>query len=100
MKKRFNRIAVALWVAAAVYFVGKLAVIPLAASFATNFPADATLGQEAKFMLAMVGHLFDTIRILEDFNSAILGAGQLAALGTVIELLDRIRWQGSTQNSN
>jgi hypothetical protein len=100
MKKRFNWIAVALWVAAAVYLVAKLAALVFVGSFAARFAAGAMSGQASAPLLEAIGRGLDSLRTIDAITAAILGAGQLAALGTAIELLDGIRWQGSAQNAN
>jgi hypothetical protein len=99
MKKRINPMAIALWVAAAVYLIAKVAALAFIGSFATRLSGVAPSGPEG-IPLNMMTHLLDSVRVLEAVPTAVLGAGELAALGTVIELLDRIRWQGSAQNSN
>jgi hypothetical protein len=100
MKKRINPMAVALWLAAGVYLIAKVAALALIGSFASRLAGVSPSGLEENFPMNMAIHLLDSVRVLEAVPTAVLGAGELAALGTVIELLDRIRWQGSAQNSN
>jgi hypothetical protein len=100
MKKRINLIAVALWVAAAIYLVAKLAALAFVGSFAASFAAGSMSGQANAPLLEAIGRGLDSLRNIDGITAAILGAGQLAALGTIIEILDRIRWQSSAQNTN
>jgi hypothetical protein len=100
MKKRMNRIAVALWVAAAVYFIVKLATLAFAGSIAQHFAASTLSGQAAAPYAEVFGHVLDALRAVDTITAAILGAGQLAGLGAIVEILDRIRRQNSSPQSN
>ena len=100
MTKRMNRIALALWVAAAIYFIVKLATLAFTGSIAEHFAAGTLSGQAVAPFVETFGRVIDSLRTIDAITAAILGAGQLAALGTIVELLDRIRQRSLSPQSN
>lgn len=79
MNKPINKIALALWILAAVYAAGELWSYYAAMHLARDFQSAGN----SYAVTAGIG------RVLE---STIMGCGQLVAFGTLIELVDQIRW--------
>jgi hypothetical protein len=83
MKKPIRKFAILLWIAAALFLLGDTAL----ALYIKQFSADMahTYGR------AMVDEL-TLVNLWNSFRGAIVGAGELAGLGVLIELVDQIRW--------
>ena len=93
MKKRLNRMAVALWFIAALYFVAKLSTLVVTTSFALKFAGIATDDSTLRPLLRTMGTVLDANAYLETITDAIFDTAQLVGLGALIEIVDRIRWQ-------
>jgi hypothetical protein len=79
----------ALWILAAVFIV---ADVPMA--IAIRQMAMEVQYAEGQQMVRYV----TLANVWAETRSALLGGGQLAALGMLIELLDQIRWSGVIRN--
>ncbi len=81
--KPINRVAVAFWVIAVIFL---FADVPM-------MLAIREWGREVSHSQgAPMGNFVTFSNAWYETRSALLGAGQLAGIGTIIELLDRIRW--------
>jgi len=83
MEKPINRFAISLWVAA---FLVLAAEIPVALHI-QHIAGEIRLSQGAA-----MGNLYGIATLWAAIRTAVLGAGQLAGIGVLIELVDRIRW--------
>lgn len=89
VRKPINRFALALWIAAVVFVI---ADVPMA--IAIRQMAMEIQYAEGPQMIRYV----TLANVWAETRSALLGGGQLAALGMLIELLDQIRWNGLLRN--
>ncbi len=89
--KRFNEFAIALWAAAAVYFAAKVASLAFGELSATQLAGAAGQVQNRTFATALV-QVLTSERALGMLTAALLGGAGLAALGAIIEFLDRVCW--------
>ena len=85
MKKSVNKFALILWIFAVIFLI---ADVPMAlglkeALLHVRYPDGTAEGMVLTWM-----------NIWTETRSALLGALQLAALGTLIEIADQIRWNG------
>ena len=84
MKKPLNRFALALWIAA-------FLIMALEISIALELNNVAS--EIASAQGNLVGRSYGLATIWGSIRTAALGAGQLAAFGALIELVDRVRWE-------
>jgi hypothetical protein len=80
MKKPINKVAVALWILAALAVVGEVC------SYLLLHKMMAETAQHGDTVYEIVGSTWNWAK------SAIVLTAQLVALGVIIELIDQIRW--------
>lgn len=83
MDKPLNRVALAFWIVAIIFL---FADVPMMLAI-RQLGRDVSLSQGAR-----MGSFITLSNAWYETRAALLGAGQLAGIGMVIELLDRIRW--------
>jgi hypothetical protein len=83
MEKPLNRFALLLWIVAAVFL---FADVPMVLAIRQIAHQDAATHGPQWFDVVFLSSTWSETR------SALLGAGQLAALGVIVELIDRIRY--------
>ena len=94
MAKPVNKFALALWIAAAAILVLELPI-----TFQINDAANAIRGSQGE----TAGYFYGLASTWASIRTAAIGAAQLVGIGAVIELLDRMRWDGASKrltNSN
>jgi hypothetical protein len=81
--KPINRFALILWIVAALFLLADIPMIIAIRKFAEwqSLNSTTTVGDYAVFA-----------RAWNETRDALLGAGQLAGIGVLIELIDKIRW--------
>jgi hypothetical protein len=90
MKKPINRFSLVLWVLAAIFIIAN---VPM-------YLAIQQLGREiAASQGAAMGNFSTLTNAWYEFRTALLGAGQIAALGMLIELVDQIRWNAISKSN-
>ena len=86
MKKRINKVALALWLLAGLVVIGE------ACSFAVLHQGIQMSEAAGGRFFLVAGGLWNTVR------SAVLSAAMLVAFGMIVELLDQIRWNTDRQD--
>lgn len=81
MKKPLNKVALALWILAAVVAAGEILSSVAIRHVASDIATTDTLYVVAGSMWSMI-------------RGALMSASALVAYGTIIEIVDQIRWNG------
>jgi len=88
MKKPINPVAVAFWCVATVFIVGDVP-ISLAIRNLAQLAGDSSASHAASAQLVSA---VTVVNVWSETRAALLGGGQLAGIGVLIELVDQIRW--------
>lgn len=83
MKKSVNRVALALWILAVVVFASEVILEPYLHYLGRLAAPEADTAS---------GRYFWMISLFASVRSGVVSAALLVAVGTLIELLDQVRW--------
>ena len=85
MKKPINKFALGFWIVAVVFLIADVPM--MLAIRKMGMEVSASKGAKMASFVTLSNFWYET-------RAALLGAGQLAGFGVLIELVDKIRWNG------